>query len=72
MTGTEIGKSGMRISFDNPPSRAREKELERQALDAELAAGCSSRWEINRRNHVFADVDFSKARIVIGDVIPVL
>jgi hypothetical protein len=62
----------MRISFDNPPERAREKELERQALDAELASGRISHAEVNRRNHIFADVDFSKARIVIGDVVPVL
>jgi hypothetical protein len=62
----------MRISFGNPTARAREKDLERQALDAELSAGRSSHAEVNRRNHVFADVDFSKARIVIGDVVPIL
>ena len=62
----------MRISFNNPPARVREKELERQALDAELASGGISHAEVNRRNHIFADVDFSKARIVIGDVAPLL
>ena len=62
----------MRISFDNPPARAREKALERQALQAELASGRISPAEVNRRNHIFADVDFSKAWIVIGEVAPVL
>jgi len=62
----------MRISFNNPPHRVREKELERQALDAESASAGISHAEMNRRNHIFAGVDFSRARIVIGDVAPVL
>ena len=62
----------MRISYNNPPARAREKELEREALDVELASGRISHAEVNRRNHIFADVDFSKARIVIGDSAPIL
>lgn len=62
----------MRISFDNPPERAFEKNLERQALHAGLASGWLSPSQINRRNHIFAGVDFSKVRIVIGDVVPVL
>jgi hypothetical protein len=55
-----------------PFPRVRQKEAARRLVDAELESGRVSHSEMQARNSIFASVDFSQARIVMGDVDPVL
>ncbi|QAY80423.1 hypothetical protein [Sphingosinicella sp. BN140058] len=62
----------MRVDRFDPAERARAKASERNALDDDLASGRVSPEEMQHRNSVFANVDFSKARIVLSDTDPEL
>lgn len=62
----------MQISRFDPVERDRQKAAARRADDADLGSGRVSKLAKRQGNSAFGHIDFSKGRIVLGDVDPVL